>query len=100
MFIAPQHTPHLEGTGALYLCEGGPSNRVFLLTAPHIPLPTSAHRNELYEYKMTNQPRYGVLTLGSNAYPDALEDMMAKIRCQFFNVGQYKKELAALGEDR
>jgi hypothetical protein len=99
--IAPQKSPHFEGTGALYLCEGSQSNRVFLLTARHVALPPSLHRNELYERKgtkWTNQPRYDVLILGSNAYPAALEDMMAKIGRTIIFVDQYKRELAALGK--
>lgn len=96
--IAPRNIPHFEGTGALYLCEGGKSDRVFLLTARHVALPPSVHCNELYERKRTSQPRHEVLIVGSKAYPDALEDMMAKIGCELIFVDQYKRELAALGE--
>lgn len=96
--IAPRNTPHFEGTGALYLCEGGQSNRVFLLTVRHVPLPPSVHRNELYERKRTGQPRHEVLILGSKAYPDALEDMMAKIGRELIFVDHYNRELATLGE--
>ena len=96
--IAPRNTPPFEGTGALYLCEGGQSNRVFLLTARHVPLPPSVHRNELYDPERTSQPRHEVLILGSKAYSDAIEDMMAKIGREFILVDLYKRELAALGE--
>jgi hypothetical protein len=98
--IASRQTPDFEGTGALYICEGGQSNRVFLLTARHVLLPLSIHRNELYEHKRTrtSQPRHEVLILGNKAYPDALEDMMAEIVCELIFVDQYKRELAALGE--
>ncbi|KAH8115251.1 hypothetical protein DFH11DRAFT_1688466 [Phellopilus nigrolimitatus] len=97
--IAPRNTPHFEGTGALYLCEGGQSDRVFLLTARHVALPPSAHRNVLYERKRTSQPREDVLILGSKAFSDALEDMMAKIGRELIFINHYKRELAALGED-
>ena len=96
--IAPRNTSHFEGTGALYLCEGGQSNRVFLLTARHVPLPPGVYRNELYERKRTGQPRHEGLILGNNAYSDALEDMMAKIEHELIFVDQYNRELAALGE--
>ena len=43
--IATEATPHCEGTGGLYICEGGQSNRIFLLTALHVVLPSSVHRN-------------------------------------------------------
>jgi len=95
--IAPRATPYLEGTGALYLCEGGESNRVFLLTARHVALPQSAHRNELYAPKR-GQPRHEVLILGSKAYPDALEAMMNRIGRELVSIDQYKGGLAALGE--
>ncbi|KAF8346380.1 hypothetical protein F5887DRAFT_1073567 [Amanita rubescens] len=95
--IAPQKTPYIEGTGALYLCEGGQSNRIFLLTVRHVPLPLSIHRNELYEHKR-GLPRHKVLILGSKAYSDALEDMMVKIGDEIGFVDYCKQELAALGE--
>ncbi|KAL6302385.1 hypothetical protein BKA93DRAFT_827469 [Sparassis latifolia] len=96
--VAPQKTPYFEGTGALYLCESGQSNRVFLLTARHVPLPMSVYRNELYEHKTTSQHYDEVLILGSRAYQDAIKDMMAKIGCELIFVDQYKRELAALGK--
>jgi hypothetical protein len=48
--------------------------------------------------KNPSQPRHEVLILGSKAYPDALEDMMAKIGRELIFVDQYKRELAAFGE--
>jgi hypothetical protein len=57
VLIAPRNTPPFEG---------GQSNRVFFLTARHVPLPPSVHHNELYERKMTSQPRHEVLILSSN----------------------------------
>ncbi|KAL4068225.1 hypothetical protein V8B97DRAFT_2059888 [Scleroderma yunnanense] len=73
--IAPRATSHFEGTGALYLCEGGKSNQVFLLTARHVVLPLSAH-----------------------SYSDALEAMMGKIGRELVFVDQCKNVLAELGE--
>jgi hypothetical protein len=96
--IAPRKTPHFEGTGALYLCEGGQSNRVFLLTARHVPLLPSVHHNKLYDHKRTRGYRHEVLILGSKAYADALMDMMVKIGRELIFVNHYKKELAGLGE--
>lgn len=96
--IAPRNTPYFEGTGALYLCEGGQSDQVFLLTARHVILPPSVHRNELYERKRNGQPRHEVLILGSKAYPEAIEDMMAKIADELIFVDLYNRQLAALRE--
>ena len=96
--IAPQSAPHFEGTGALYLCEGGQSDRVFLLTTRHVPLPPSVYGNEPYERKKIGRRHPDVLILGHKAYSDAVEDMMTKIRGGFYNVDLRKRQLAALGE--
>ena len=82
----------------MYLCEGGQSNRVFLLTARHVLLPPSKYRNKLYEGKRTSRPCDEVLVLGGDAYPDALNDMMVKIGNEIVFVDLYKRELDALGE--
>ena len=58
----------------------------------------SLSNNVLYQLKKSMQPRHEVLIVGSKAYPDALEDMMAKIGCEPIFVNQYKRELAALGK--
>ena len=101
--IASQNASHLEGTGSLYLREGGQSNRVFLLTTRHVALPQSAHRNELHVHKNASQPRHEVLILGSKAYPDALKAMTDKIGRELIFVEHCKRELSALkaveGED-
>jgi hypothetical protein len=34
--IAAQATPHAEGTGGIYLAEGGDSKKVLLVTAHHV----------------------------------------------------------------
>ena len=96
--IAPQNTPHIEGTGALYLCEGGQSDRVFLLTTRHVPLPPSVYGNEPYERKKIGRRHPDVLILSHKAYSDAVEDMMTKIRYGFYDVDWNKRRLAALGE--
>ncbi|THU87880.1 hypothetical protein K435DRAFT_821801 [Dendrothele bispora CBS 962.96] len=77
--IAPRNVSHNESTGALYLCEGGQSNK-------------------LYKWMKTGQPRHEILIFGSKAYSDALRDMMAKIGRKLIDVDYYKRELAALGE--
>jgi hypothetical protein len=96
--IAPRDTPHYEGTDALYLRESSQSDRVFLLTARHVALPPPAHDNELYERKKTRKRAYEVLILGSKAYTNALENMMAKIGHDLIFVDTYKRQLEALGE--
>ena len=96
--IAPKDTPYFEGTGALYLCESSQTNRVFLLTARHVALPLSVHKNELYEHKNPSKRRQAILILGSKAYTDALEAMMTKIGRGVIFTDRYKREIQALGE--
>ncbi len=49
--IASQDSPHLEGSGALYLRESRENEEVLLLTARHVVLPQSVYPNELYKHR-------------------------------------------------
>jgi hypothetical protein len=57
--IATKGTPHIEGTGALYLRESSQSERVFLLTTRHVALPSLKYPNQLYSRKQPSQHRVG-----------------------------------------
>lgn len=96
--IAPQKTPHFEGTGGLYLCESSQSNRVLLLTARHVVLPPSVYHNKPYVCKSPKGHTDNVLILGSGAYPAALEEMMAEIGCETIQVQSCEEETGELGE--
>ncbi|TDL17861.1 hypothetical protein BD410DRAFT_534844 [Rickenella mellea] len=99
--IAARATPHVEGFGGIYICEGGESKRVFVLTARHVVLPPSGGPNELYTRKK-GQPRRDVLVLGRKAYQDVLRSIMGKIGRQSILVDHYKDELEylrAAGDD-
>jgi hypothetical protein len=65
--IAARATPYLEGTGGVYIREGGGSKRVFVLTARHVVVPPNAGRNrddsELYACTKASQPHREVLLL-------------------------------------
>jgi len=95
--IAPRNSPHFEGTGALYICEGDQAERVFLLTARHVVLPPRLYSNELYEHKVTNEPPQEVLILGAGAYERATNDMKNEVANQATCVEIYTKRLARLG---
>jgi hypothetical protein len=97
--IAALATPHFEGTGGLYLREGGESKRVFLLTTRHVVLPPSAGNNELYARHTPKGPWRQVILLGSKAYDVALTSIMHKIEGQNYLVDHYKDVLAVEGED-
>jgi len=90
--------PHFEGTGGLYLCEGGEHNRDLLLTARHVVLPPTEYCNELYACKTTSLPCREVILLGSKAYQKALESIMDKIGHEALMVDYYKDELEGFGE--
>ncbi|KAI6117954.1 hypothetical protein F5141DRAFT_591568 [Pisolithus sp. B1] len=96
--IASKSTPFLEGTGGLYICEGGESNRVFVLTARHVVFPENAYRNNLYTCKNNCQPRHEVILLGSKAYQDVLGSVMGNIGRQAVMVNLCKDELERLEE--
>ncbi|KAF8836663.1 hypothetical protein BDN67DRAFT_992059 [Paxillus ammoniavirescens] len=96
--IAPKDFPYFEGTSCLYLCKGGESNRVFLLTARHVALPPSKYPNKLYHRKNNSMPRREVIHLGNRAFQDALEGIMDKIGHWESMVDGYEEELTGLGE--
>ncbi|KAI1788921.1 hypothetical protein LXA43DRAFT_974534 [Ganoderma leucocontextum] len=96
--IAPKAFLHFEGTGCLYLREGGESDRVFLLTARHVALPPSKYPNELYHRKNNSIPRREVIHIGSRAFQNALEAIMDKIGHWDFMVDGYEEELTGLRE--
>ncbi|KAG9092753.1 hypothetical protein FS749_015458, partial [Ceratobasidium sp. UAMH 11750] len=97
--IAPQKAPYLEGTAALFFRESSDSERVFLLTARHVALPMPEYKNKLYECKRTGTPARDVLLLGSKAYADALEAIMANIGVELINIRSYEDEIKTLGEE-
>jgi len=96
--ITPKAFPYLEGTGCLYLCEGGGSDRVFLLTTRHTVLPPSEYPNDLYHRKDDGIPRHEVIHLGSRAFQNALKAIMSKIFCEDITIAFNKGELEGLGE--
>ncbi|KDQ61043.1 hypothetical protein JAAARDRAFT_709558 [Jaapia argillacea MUCL 33604] len=95
--IAPKDFPYIEGTGCLYLCEGGGSDRVFLLTTRHVVLPLSKYPNELYHRKDNSMPRREVIHPGSRAFQNALEAIMDKIGYWDYMADDYEDELTRLG---
>ena len=97
MQITAKATPHFEGTGSLYICEGSESNRVFVLTARHV-LPPNAHCNDLYARENNRQPRREVILLGIKAYQSVLESIMSKIGGQSYRIDYYQREIEGLGE--
>ena len=98
LHISPRGALRFEGTGGLYICEGGESNRVFLLTARHVALPPSLRRNDVHAHINQSQPRREVVLLGSRAYQKALESIMVKIGNQARSANSAKDGLKSVGE--
>ncbi|CCA74885.1 hypothetical protein PIIN_08855 [Serendipita indica DSM 11827] len=102
--IAHKKAAPVEGMGTLYICEGGECNRVSLLTARHVALPSSMHRNDLYIFDRIKSSllrpriRHQVLILGPQAYSNAIRDMVGKIGSEVSNLERYKRLLSQLGE--
>ncbi|KAF8954752.1 hypothetical protein BDZ97DRAFT_1908028 [Flammula alnicola] len=95
LHIAAQATPHLEGTGGIYIREGA---KVFVLTARHVVIPPNARCNELYSRTKASQVRRDVFLLGSKAFQEELKSIMLGIERQAILVDHYKEELKGLGE--
>jgi hypothetical protein len=96
--IAPKAFPYFEGTGCLYLCEGGGSDRVFLLSTRHVVLPPSEYPHKLYNRNNNSIPRREIIHLGSRAFQKVLEAIMDKISHEDLMIDIYKDELEDLGE--
>ncbi|KAI0259708.1 hypothetical protein BC834DRAFT_833072 [Gloeopeniophorella convolvens] len=64
--IAAEATPHAEGTGGIYLAEGGNSKKILLVTARHVLFPPND--SGLNHNDNTFAPRHDVLLLGTRAF--------------------------------
>ncbi|KAL4062451.1 hypothetical protein V8B97DRAFT_2026757 [Scleroderma yunnanense] len=95
--IAAQATPCFDGTRGIYICEGGKSERVFILMSWYVVLLPNAGHNELYACTKASQPHHNVL-FSSKAYQHVLKFIMVRIGHQAILVDHYKDELEGLGE--
>ncbi|KAJ3765306.1 hypothetical protein FB446DRAFT_600015, partial [Lentinula raphanica] len=77
--ISLQKASHLEGTGALYLCESKESDRIFLLTCAHVVQPNLMPSSKTGSPLNRNTHRENVIALGHKGYDDAVQSMLAKI---------------------
>ncbi|KAF9460413.1 hypothetical protein BDZ94DRAFT_1377389 [Collybia nuda] len=82
--ISTQATPHVEGTGGLYLAEGGDSNKILLVTARHVLFPPNEGPNNNYDITNANTPHRNVLLLGIKA----LRKLVESIRMEIATIGK------------
>jgi hypothetical protein len=77
--IAAKATLHAEGTGGIYLAEGGDSSKVLLVTARHVLFPPDDGPNIDYTRTNTSTPRRNVLLLGTKAFDNFLDSIKIRI---------------------
>ena len=71
--IAPLKYPHLEGTGALYVCLNKDSKRMAILTCTHVARPSSAYANTGMTHRNTSQAQEEFIVLGNGGYNNAIK---------------------------
>jgi len=98
LFIAAQNTPHIEGTGGLYLAEGGDSQKVLLVTARHIFFPPNEGPNVNYTHRNTSAPRRNVLLFGTKAFDNLLKSIKFAIRRHGIMAEYYDRQIEELQE--
>ena len=102
--IAAQATPHAEGTGGIYLAEGGDSKKVLLVTARHVLFPPNDGPNVGYARTNISAPRRNVLLLGTKAFDNFLDSIKIKIGQRGIMVEHHERQIEKLratkaGED-
>jgi hypothetical protein len=96
--IAAQATPHAEGTGGLYLAEGGGSENVLLVTARHVLFSPNEGPNVDYPRTNPSEPRRNVLLLGTRAFDNLIKSIMIRIGPHGIMVERYGRQIEKLQE--
>ena len=92
--IAAARTPFTEGTGGLYISEGGDSDKVFLITARHVVFPPNVVPDD--DYPRTDTQRHKVLLLGSKAFENFFRSIKVAIGGRAIDIEIYERQLAGL----
>lgn len=95
--IAAKRTPSVEGTGGLFISEGGNSEKILFITARHVVFPPNEPNNN-YAYKNRSQSRHEVILLGTKAFEKYVESIKANIESQQGKIEYYGDRLAELAE--
>jgi hypothetical protein len=93
--IAAWATPRAEGTGGLYLAEGGDSKKVLLVTARHV-LFSNREPNVNYAHTNISAPRRRVLLLGTRAFENLVKCIKVRIGQHIIMVEHYNGEIEGL----
>jgi hypothetical protein len=98
LFIAAQATPHVGGTGGLYLAEGGSSKKTLLVTARHVVLPPNGGPNIDYTLTDNGAPRRNILLLSTEVFDNLVKSIMIKISRHSFDAECYNRQIETLQE--
>ena len=96
LFIAAQNTSHVEGTGGLYLAEGGNSKKILLVTARHVLFPPNEGPNVNYTRRNTSAPRRNVLLLGTKTFDNLIKSIKSTIGQHRTKAVYYNKRIDEL----
>jgi hypothetical protein len=97
LFIAAQATPHVGGTGGLYLAEGGDSKKILLVTARHVLFPNEGP-NVNYTCTKTGAPCRKVLHLGTKAFDNLVRSIRVRVADLAANAEIYNRRIEKLRE--
>jgi len=80
--ISCKNTDYIEGTGGVFLAEGGESRRLFLLTARHVVLGADKNKDTyLYTSSPSNgAPRHDVMLLGDAGFRKFISSIEKEIK--------------------
>ncbi|KZV92769.1 hypothetical protein EXIGLDRAFT_789708 [Exidia glandulosa HHB12029] len=92
--IAAQATLGSEGTGGLYIAQGGSSSNILLLTTRHVILPPDVYPND--DFSVIRLPDPSVTLLGERAASEAFESCKTQIDLQTLKKRITKNQIAAL----
>jgi len=96
--LAPRDYPHYEGTGGLYLRLSQNDNRIVVLTCAHVARPPPVYKNTEMTYTKTSQPREAIIALGTMAYNNAVNAMLAAIGSRVQLIDAWNAAIERLGE--
>ena len=87
-------TPHLEGTGGLFVGEGGTNKRIFLLTARHVVFPASQLSNAEYSFENTSQPCRKVNLMGSTRFQKLTHEIAQAMLDDKYSLTSVRRDLS------
>ncbi|KAI9436542.1 hypothetical protein F5148DRAFT_1371945 [Russula earlei] len=97
-------TLHAQGTGGLFLAQGGDSSNVLLPTARHVLFLTTEDTNHDYHGPRAGSPPRDVVLMGTKAFDDLLHSIKVKTGVHGTSVELYERQIGTLkkklaGED-